>query len=122
MQNLFKNPRFWTGVIVAIILVTIITQSKKPAEEQKAEEKNSNSQNTEQQEPPKTIISNPNAWEGQLKLSDNSAKGNLMLITTDKTIYIKTSRDFSALINKKVSVTYEGTLETFRLGDIVESQ
>jgi hypothetical protein len=57
-------------------------------------------------------------WEGILKESNNSSKGNLMLETKDRTIYLRTSRDFSALIGKEVKVTYEGTLESFVLGDI----
>lgn len=121
MKDLIKNPRFWTGVIVVIILVTIITQSNKK-EEQKPAEEITNNQNSELQEPPKTTLSNPNAWEGILKTSDSLAKGNLMLVTKEKTIYIKTSRDFSTLLDKKVSVTYEGTLDAFRLGDIVENK
>lgn len=121
MKNLIKNPRFWTGVIVVIILITIIVQSRKP-ETKKIEEEQPSNQQTEQQEPAKTTISSPNIWEGVLKSSDNKTKGNLMLITTDKKIYIKTSRDFTNLLDKKVAVTYEGTTDSFQLGDIVESK
>jgi hypothetical protein len=57
--------------------------------------------------------------DGVLKSSDNKRLGNLMLVTTSKKIYIFTNRDFSDLINKDVAVTYQGTLDNFRLGDIV---
>lgn len=57
-------------------------------------------------------------WTGALKISDNSKKGNLMLATKDHVIYIKTSRDFSALVGKNVMVTYEGTMDNFVLGSI----
>jgi hypothetical protein len=122
MKNLIKSSRFWTGIIVFIIIITIITQSKKintlkPGENQS----NINNQTSEQQEPVKTTISTPNVWEGMLKISDNETQGNLMLLTADKKIYIKTSRDFSDLLDKKVSVTYEGTTDEFLLGTITES-
>lgn len=119
MKNLIKNPRFWTGVIVVVVIITIIIQSKN-RENQKSNTENN--QKTEQQEPAKTTISSPNVWEGVLKTSDNAIKGNLMLLTSEKKIYIKTNRDFSLLINKKVAVTYEGTMDSFRLGDIVENR
>ncbi len=59
-----------------------------------------------------------NVWKGTLKTSDNSAKGNLMLVTPDHTIYIKTSRDFSSLIGKQVVVAYQGSLDGFTLTNI----
>ncbi|MCL5775041.1 MAG: hypothetical protein M1333_02400 [Patescibacteria group bacterium] len=59
-------------------------------------------------------------WEGVLKISDDSKRGNLMLIMQERKIYIFTSRDFTNLIEKNVAVTYEGTLDSFVLGDINE--
>jgi len=41
-----------------------------------------------------------------------------MLITEERTIYLFTSRDYSALLDKAVRVEVEGTLENFRLVDI----
>ncbi len=61
-----------------------------------------------------------NTWTGTLKLSDNQKKGTLMLVMEKQTIYINTSRDYSQLIGKNVKVTYEGTLDSFVLGDIVQ--
>jgi hypothetical protein len=57
--------------------------------------------------------------EGILKASDNSKKGNLMLVTASSTLYISSSRDFSNLLGKEVKVTYDGTTDDFRLGDII---
>jgi len=59
-----------------------------------------------------------NVWEGTLKTSDNSAKGNFVLVMTDHAIYIRTSRDYSELIGKEVLVSYSGSLENFVLMDI----
>lgn len=58
--------------------------------------------------------------KGELKASDNSVRGNLMLETDHTKIYLRTSRDFSALIGKKVEVTIKGTLDSFVLVDIKE--
>lgn len=60
-----------------------------------------------------------NIMEGTLKASDNPKRGNLMLVTASSTIYIYTSRDFTALLDKEVKVSYDGTTDNFRLGDII---
>jgi cytoskeletal protein RodZ len=67
------------------------------------------------------ISDSDNTWIGTLHISDDASKGNLMLNLddSDTVVYIRTSRDFSALIGKDVNVTYEGTLENFKLVDIV---
>ena len=59
--------------------------------------------------------------EGLLELSDDSSRGNLMLITADAVIYINTSRDFSSLVGKKVVVSVDGNLENFTLLSIEEN-
>ncbi|MEK7506442.1 MAG: hypothetical protein AAB566_00045 [Patescibacteria group bacterium] len=63
-----------------------------------------------------------NQWQGTLRPSNNPARGNLILLTRinnfDNVIYIRTARDFSALIDKEVVVTYDGRLESFRLVNI----
>ena len=58
-------------------------------------------------------------WTGTLKGSDNIVKGNLMLVAPKTTIYIRTARDYSTLVGKKVVVTYKGTAESFVLDNIV---
>lgn len=59
-------------------------------------------------------------WTGTLKHSNAAANGNLMLLfeSSDDVVYIRTSRDFSALIDKPVEVTIEGNLANFKLLDI----
>jgi hypothetical protein len=61
-----------------------------------------------------------NTMEGVLKASNDSIKGNLMLETNGKTLYIFTSRNYSHLLGKTVIVEYDGTMEDFRLGNIQE--
>lgn len=114
------------GILVAVILIGWWTNKKpntqnlSPETGLKIEEQNQNGEN-----PVKVIESTSdgstqetNKWEGMLKTSDNSAKGNLMLVNKDHTIYLRTSRDFSSLIDKNVEVTYQGSLESFKLGEI----
>ncbi len=77
------------------------------------------SQNNESSAPGAITSQAPeNTWEGILKASDSAQKGNLMLVMSSRTIYIMTSRDFSDLLDKPVVVSYEGTSDSFRLGNI----
>jgi hypothetical protein len=57
-------------------------------------------------------------WQGILMASNNSAKGNYMLSANGHTIYLHTSRDYSALVGKSVNVGYSGTMDSFSLDDI----
>src|SRR3989344_2313032 len=47
-----------------------------------------------------------NVWFGELRTSDNASKGNLMLLLSDgsnKIVYITTSRDYTALLDRRVA-------------------
>ncbi|MBI4160570.1 MAG: hypothetical protein HY506_01550 [Candidatus Yanofskybacteria bacterium] len=59
--------------------------------------------------------------EGVLWSSDDEAKGNLMLVKNNATIYIRTSRDFSDLIGEHVIASIDGTLDNFTLLNIEEN-
>lgn len=61
---------------------------------------------------------NPEYVEGVLYGSDNQGRGNLMLLSDQNQIYIRTSRDFSRLIGLQVLVFIKGTLDNFELVDI----
>jgi hypothetical protein len=60
-----------------------------------------------------------NTLAGTLKNSNITAKGNLMLVTDTQTLYIRTSRDYSGLVNKEVNVVINGNVNNFTLVDIV---
>ena len=66
-------------------------------------------------------ISKPSgsSWEGTLQVSDNTARGSLMLVTQvngrPTNIYLRTARDFGALVGENVWVTYAGTIDNFVL-------
>lgn len=61
-----------------------------------------------------------NYLEGTLRISNDNARGNLMveLMNSDRIIYLRTGRDFSGLLNTDVSVQIEGTIDRFSLIDI----
>lgn len=53
--------------------------------------------------------------EGRLENSEDTQRGNLKLVSSLGQIYIRTSRDFSALIGFDVLMTIDGTLDKFIL-------
>lgn len=59
-----------------------------------------------------------NYLEGRLENSDDIQRGNLKLVSSLGQIYIRTSRDFNALIGFDVLMTVDGTLDKFTLLNI----
>lgn len=107
-------------IIAALITAITLIRQKKQASSPAAGPLPADSRPAVLDEPiaPPALAEGANIWEGTLKTSDNEAKGNLMLQTKERVIYIKTSRDFSDLLDKEVAVTYQGGFEEFILGDI----
>jgi len=109
-----RNIRNWSILILVVAIVVgavwMVNLNKKE------EVKPGSSQNT-------VVIPSSDAsagsLEGELQASDNPAKGNLMLITPKRTIYVHTSRDFSTLIGKQVGLVIDGIEDNFTLKDIV---
>lgn len=66
----------------------------------------------------KPSIVTGNYLEGRLENSDDIQRGNLKLVSGLGQIYIRTSRDFSALIGFNVLMTVDGTLDQFTLLNI----
>lgn len=123
MANWHQNPtaRIIISVLVILLaafLVYKINHKKEAAVEEQNQIQNQNTPPTQAE------LSKPKiqaqVWEGVLKSSDDSRRGNLMLQTADGKIYISSSRDFTGLLNKNVTVTYQGALDNFVLGDINE--
>ena len=56
--------------------------------------------------------------EGVLYKSEEPRRGNLKLLSNDGDIYLRTSRDFSALLGLQVLVIVNGTKDNFELVDI----
>ncbi len=111
-------------ILISMALISLIAAGCSS----KTEQSTSNSSNSipsqnqtvkQTPNPTPSPISNPDSvWQGILKSSDNSARGNYMLILDKSLVYINTSRDYSALVGKQVNVRYSGSLESFKLEDI----
>jgi hypothetical protein len=115
--------KYWQvgAIIIVVIIIGVYFDIRHANKTQPAE--NSEQTNMSQNEAavPSSIsqaATGTESWEGTLENSNNSAKGNLMLVTPAHTIYIRSGRDFSSLIGKKVNVTYQGTLDSFSLENI----
>ena len=105
-------------VLVALTLIWLSRGSDKQIPELESLFKNEENTKVENG----TIIKKPdNMLEGILWSSDNIAKGNLMLVTGDATIYISTSRNFDELKGKNVVVTIDGAPDNFTLLNIEEN-
>jgi len=110
-------------IVLVVVGWLILRQAPKkataPSETQEQQDDASQNQQSPIPNAQESETATANSWIGILKTSDNETKGNLMLVTGDRTIYLRTSRDYSALIGKQVSVNYKGTLDSFGLVDIV---
>ena len=116
-----KAKQTYTGLAVVIIIIAGIWLAKNKAnapENQNTQTPSPQSQNPNAQPSTPASANSDNVWTGVLKASDNSKKGNLMLATPDHLIYIRTSRDFTSLLDKKVQVAFKGSMENFTLADI----
>jgi hypothetical protein len=113
------------NIIIALVLLAaawaIWSFTGKSADSQKGnggpeEQSTQNSQPSGQEQ----VQEVPNALEGELKVSNDKKRGNLMLLlaNSDRIIYLNTSRDFGSLIGKQVIVSIEGSLDDFALQDI----
>ncbi|MBI5530672.1 MAG: hypothetical protein HY918_04190 [Candidatus Doudnabacteria bacterium] len=118
-----KNQQLygWIGVAVIVIAALWLSLSKKADKQPAQQQQNQNQQQTVQPTD-STPSAKSDVWTGTLQKSDNAAKGNLLLVTSERNIYIRSNRDFSSLIGKKVRVSYEGTWQNFVLGDITLSE
>ncbi|OGN02561.1 MAG: hypothetical protein A2651_00045 [Candidatus Yanofskybacteria bacterium RIFCSPHIGHO2_01_FULL_42_12] len=100
-------------IITGVVAITLIwlSQSNKNLRPELESLSGANSINNTVDKPVDTV-------EGTLWRSDDDAKGNLMLVTSDAIIYIRTSRDFNELVSKNVVVSIDGTSDNFTLLNI----
>ena len=100
-------------IITGVVAITLIwlSQSNKNLRPELESLSGANSVNNTANKPVDTV-------EGTLWRSDDDAKGNLMLVTSDAIIYIRTSRDFNELVSKNVVVSIDGTSDNFTLLNI----
>jgi hypothetical protein len=119
-----KNTKqTYTALAVIIIVGAVIWLFRSKPTTVVNEIKNSDvgQQNSQNPNPAPSPTSSSEVWTGTLKLSDTSAKGNFMLVTSDRKIYFRSSRNLSALVGKQVDLSYQGTLQNFVVGSITLS-
>lgn len=120
------------GVIIIILIIISATRSSdnntnspvEQGQEQMQEQDGTSMLNEGETKNDNTSTSNSSTngqlvREGTLLVSDDSKQGNYMVRTSNSIFYIRTSRDFSSLVNKEVTMTAKGTVEMFSLVDIV---
>lgn len=112
-----KNILWAAVVVVAALAVWYFAKPSKQASNPPGQNNGQTNQNSNSAGQPATQVSG-NTISGVLKASDTPSRGNLMLVTDTQTVYIHTSRDYSGLLGKQVTVTYDGTLINFKLLDI----
>lgn len=117
------------AVAIIVIILAYIYKSKSPSEsttnsnnQPTTTQQNTQNSNTTTTTKATNQTSTQSVWTGTLKVSDNLSKGSLMLVNNEHTIYLRTGRDFSKLLNSEVKVSYQGTLEQFVLKDIVSAK
>lgn len=114
-----QSAKYLPAAVVAIIIVIAAGaqyfKNQKPANETQ----NQNARQEQNQKNGAAIPAAASGLEGVLKISDNLKRGNLMIAMKERVVYLFTSRDYSKLLNKEVKVVIDGTLENFRLVDIV---
>lgn len=109
------KTKFYIFILLVGIGLTVWSVSNK----NKGSEVSEDLENNEaQMEEKKDTVVAGNHFEGRLENSDDVKRGNLKLVSLIGDIYIRTSRDFSALIGLDVLMTIDGTLDKFNLVNI----
>lgn len=137
-QNQNQNQGFWAknrnyliavGVVAAIAIVYFATRGNVPKEQQQMEEGLTNEQvsgentnpngqegNNQNQTPSASTVAETAgdvSATGKLRLSDDASKGNFLLESQGRRIYVSTRRDFSALLEKEVTLDAKGDISSF---------
>ncbi len=118
MDKKTKQIYSWFVAVIVVIVLVAVLKFKQTGNNKNEQLPDKPSGQTASQQTTGNVKSKSDVWVGILKASDNLNKGSLILSTTERNIYIKTNRNYSALIGKKVRVSYEGSWQNFVLGDI----
>ena len=116
-----KNTQYIIGGIVILIIAGFFLFRTTPINDNVSPPQDGQSADQPQDKAEDESLGNTQLgmMEGVLKISDNLKKGNLMLVGSDRTTYVFTSRDYSSLLDKEVRLEIEGDLDNFILIDIV---
>lgn len=127
-----RNSWYWAVMVVVGVVLGLLLWNKPQAPSRPVETAaptgtttQSSSQAPVPSSTPETPQGSGTKLQGRLYSSDNLDKGNLMLVISPEggrtqAVYIKTQRDFNALVGKSVEVRFSGTTDKFTLEDIVE--
>ncbi|HEX5430247.1 MAG TPA: hypothetical protein VFX17_04190 [Patescibacteria group bacterium] len=138
----YASRRTWTTVVVVVIVAAIVyfgfikpngsnpqnsnTQTEQGDQNQtnvsgdNQASDNTNSSGTQTQNTTNATTGNV-AASGTLMVSDNPARGNLMVASPSGNIYIATKRDFGSLVGKQVNLSASGTLNQFTFLDLADA-
>jgi len=111
-----KRDKKMLSAIVAILLLAVIVWA---ATTKKGGNQTQTNTPTGTNKKTTTTSATSGVWTGILKQSDNMSKGSIMLVTSSKTYYIQTSRNYSSLFGKEVNLSYEGSPSNFTVKQIV---
>ena len=125
MKNNTHNRNLWItgGVIIAVLI--LITFLRNPHKDQPPVVPSSNNIQTNTSSQPKP--NRPQAphdeqgiftFVGRLEASDDATKGNIQITTKERTIHIRSSRDWSQLYGNDVVVKAEGSTTQFHMVDV----
>jgi hypothetical protein len=138
-QNFFSKYQNWLIVIGIIIIVAIVffaTKKKTNNNDQTSSQNQQQSSDTVSGSNSQTNTPNPTpasntqtnqtvsslTIRGTLTTSDNLSRGNLLLNSTQGKIYIRTVRDYSAWMQKQVTLQAQGTINSFTFLGFAEAQ
>src|SRR3989338_1340446 len=126
-QGFWQKYWYYLLVVAVVVLVIVLIASQRGPDENGAQEEQTNTQNEGEQGQQNqngsvnggqtsadgaTANGNVTA-RGTLRTSDDAGKGNLVIESDKGRIYIHTVRDFSALLDKDVTLNAEGALQSF---------
>ena len=118
-----NGKKYLPAAVIVLVIVVVAgiqyfkNQNSSP-EQDKNQTPNEQQQSGDSQQGDEPEPANPEQLTGTLKISDDLKRGNLMLATDERNIYVFTSRDYSALLDKPVIMEIDGSLDNFRLVDI----
>src|SRR3989344_7157122 len=128
-QGFWQKYWYYLLVVAVVVLVIVLIAAQRGPDEEGAQEEQTNTQNSDTDAPENqnqdgavnggqtganggTVTGNVSA-RGTLRTSDDAAKGNLVIESDQGRIYIQTARDFSAHLDKDVTLNAEGALQSF---------
>jgi len=115
-MKMIKKYKFHiiTVIVVVFAVVVVISGGDKDLKKDSTQKETSKSENNNMSD---KEYSGDELY-GILRASEDKEIGNYKLVLEQEEVFIKTSRNYDALIGSNVFMTIDGSLESFRLIDI----